>query len=190
MNTLVFFDLETGGLELNHPIIQIAAVAVGSDWKELETFQRKIKFDPARCAADALEKNCYDEATWAAEAVPVLQAVSEFALFLNEYKTVEMLSKRTGNPYSVARLAGYNCATFDQPRLMALFAANKTFLPADPRTLDVFQLAMWHFEMNGNRPADYKLATVAAKLGFALEGAHEAMNDVRMTVKITKALIR
>ena len=40
----VFFDLETGGPERSHPIIQLAAIAVESG-KELGTFERKLAFN-------------------------------------------------------------------------------------------------------------------------------------------------
>ncbi len=42
---LVFVDLETAGLSVWRPIIQIAAVAVTSSLEEVETFEAKIAFD-------------------------------------------------------------------------------------------------------------------------------------------------
>ena len=36
--SIVFFDLETGGLEPTHPDIQLAAVALDGEWNELESF--------------------------------------------------------------------------------------------------------------------------------------------------------
>ena len=185
-STIVFFDLETGGLEPKHPIIQIAAVAVGRGWRELGTFQRKLQFAEHQCQREALEHNCYDAATWEREAVPTLQAVAEFGSFLNNHQTVEMVSKRTGKPYKVARLAGYNCESFDKPRIMELFRQSGQFLPADPRMLDVFQLAMWSFTFDGKVLPDFKLGTVARHLGVDASGAHEALADVRMTIDVAK----
>lgn len=187
-STIVFFDLETGGLELEHPVIQIAAIAVQRGWREVETFQRKIQFAVHRCTTQALEVNSYDEETWAREAIPPLQAVTEFAAFLSKYKTVEFTSKRTGKPYKVARLAGYNSQTFDQPRILGLFKQCGQFFPADPRTLDVFQLALWALAFDGVTLADYKLGTVAKHLGLATDGLHDAMADVRLTIEVAKRI--
>ncbi len=61
---LVFIDLETGGLELTRPIIQIAAVAVDRSLKELETFEVKIRFNEFEVAREVLRKNHYDRAVW------------------------------------------------------------------------------------------------------------------------------
>jgi uncharacterized protein YprB with RNaseH-like and TPR domain len=46
---LTFFDLETGGLELHHPIIQFAGIAVDRAWREIETLEMKIEFDESKC---------------------------------------------------------------------------------------------------------------------------------------------
>ena len=52
---IVFFDLETGGLETHRPITQIAAIAVDQQLNELDSFEVKIRFDEAKacpgCAA-------------------------------------------------------------------------------------------------------------------------------------------
>jgi DNA polymerase III epsilon subunit-like protein len=186
--TVVYFDLETGGLESSHPIIQIAALAVRPGWEKAGTFQRKIQFDEAKADKQALDKNCYDPAVWRAEAIPARQAAQEFSRFLDGYKTIEMVSKRTGNPYSVARLAGYNSEGFDKPRLWAFFKGNDCFLPADPRTLDVLQMVLWTFEQMGVDLPNYQLATVARHLGIHYDEAHEALADVRMTVQIAQKL--
>ena len=39
--TIVFLDLESGGLEFTRPIIQIAAIAVDSRLHELESIEMK-----------------------------------------------------------------------------------------------------------------------------------------------------
>lgn len=183
--TIVFFDLETGGLEPQHPIIQIAAVAVARGWREVESFQRKIQFAEHQCSPEALKINCYEPSAWL-DAIPLLQAVTEFGAFLNKYKTVELVSKRTGNPYKVARLAGYNSEAFDKPRIMEAFKSCGQFLPADPRMLDVFQLVIWSFAFDGITLSDYKLSTVSSHFGLALDGLHDALADVRLTAEVAK----
>src|ERR1019366_3616301 len=106
--SLVFFDLETAGLTSAHPDIQLAAIAVDPDWNELDTFDEKIRFDISRADPEALKLNHYDPAIWEREALGECAVVKSFAAFLGPYKCVQLVSKRTGNPYSVARLAGHH----------------------------------------------------------------------------------
>lgn len=44
----VYYDVETGGTEPQHPTIQLAAIAVDGG-KELGAFEQKIQFDEAAC---------------------------------------------------------------------------------------------------------------------------------------------
>lgn len=186
MITTVYFDAETDSLRQDCQIIQLAAVAIGPDWEELGSFNRKIQFDEAIADAEALKLNHYDKEVWAREAVPPGIVVAEFARFLNEYKSLEMVSKRTRAPYSVARLAGFNAATFDGPRLRRLF--RDTFLPAHPIPLCVMQRALWYFHEKSESPENYKLATLAKYFGIDMNGAHDALVDVRTTVKVAKQM--
>ncbi len=53
---LVFFDLETGGLDpKRHPIIQLAAVAVDAGLEVLEAFEAKVIFDRNKANAHSLQ---------------------------------------------------------------------------------------------------------------------------------------
>ena len=45
---IVFVDLEAAGGEISRPIIQVAAVAVGNDLREVEAFEAKLKCEPPR----------------------------------------------------------------------------------------------------------------------------------------------
>lgn len=114
---IVVFDLETGGLHEDAPIIQLAAVAVDRDWNEIDSYEVKIRFAADEADPEALKMNHYDAEIWEREAKPRGAVISEFSDFLNRHKCIEMVSKRTGAPYQVALLAGYNAATFDGPRL-------------------------------------------------------------------------
>jgi DNA polymerase III epsilon subunit-like protein len=184
--TVVYFDLETGGLDMGHPIIQAAAVAVDGQGRELGSLNLRLKFDEAAANPEALALNHYKRELWE-EAIAPTHAVAAFASFLNEYKCVENISKRTGRPYRVARLGGYNASTFDYPRLKRLF--DGAFLPADPRVLDVMQLAFWYFQWHPkSRPSNLRLATVCEHFGIPLEGAHDALEDVRATAKLALTL--
>jgi DNA polymerase III epsilon subunit-like protein len=139
--TTIIFDLETGGLEMHHPIIQIAAVAVSDRRNIIDEFQRKIQFREEEADAKALEINHYDRLVWDREAKPLNLVLKEFSRFLEPHKYIQCISKQ-GKPYQVARLAAFNSA-FDAPRLQKAYRDAGQFLAADPRVLCILQLAMW-----------------------------------------------
>lgn len=190
-NFSVCFDLETGGLEPEHPDIQLAAVAIDSDYNELATFERKIKFDEAKATKVALEINHYDPEVWAKEAKPLIQVCREFADFLRPYCCVAKVSK-AGKPYRVARLFGHNAATFDAPRLQRMFAQTGVFLPADLRVRCTLQRALWWFDERQEDSSKVQLGssltTLCQHFGIPVLDAHDALGDVRMTVALAKAL--
>ena len=189
MHPIVHFDLETGGLALEHPIIQIAAVAAMPNGQIVREFQRKIDFDRHEADPEALKINHFDEAVWQKEQKPLVQVLAEFAGFLKPYCFTEMISKRTGKGYMVARLAGYNCATFDMPRLSRAYKEFMIFLPAHPAPYDVMQLAMWHFLGYARKPASFKLADVCAYCGIPIDGAHDALVDVKACAALAASLM-
>lgn len=167
--TTVWFDTETGGLTPAHPTIWLAGIAVNPTWTELETFDFKIQFDEATADPEALKMNHYDPAVWAREAVPEDQALTMFAAFLGRHKSIEMISKRTKKPYSVARLAGHNAATFDGPRLKDDFQRYGMFLPAHPLVMCSLQRAMWYAFENGTKFENLKLETLARHFGVPVD---------------------
>lgn len=179
----VFFDLETAGLDLRHPVIQLAAVAMEGA-TEIAAFNARIQFNEADCDPEALRLNSYDAAVWAEHAMPPALVVVSFCAWLRPFQTVTLVSKRTGNAYTVARLAGYNALTFDYPRLKRLFG--ETFLPCEMRVRDVLQRALFYFDEHPDvaPPPDFKLATVAAYFGIETDGAHDALADARMSAKL------
>ena len=187
----VYFDLETGGLLEQHPIIQIAAVAIDeSTWRELGAIEMKLQFDFAAADPEALKINHWDAAVWRAEAILPGAAVLRFARFLEPYKSIRLVSKRTGNPYSVAQLAGHNAAAFDFPRISRLFRDAGSFLAADYHVLDTMHGAMWMLRGRPNPPENYKLVTLARYFGvqFSDGKAHDALADVRLTIQLARAL--
>lgn len=192
---IVFFDLETGGLDMKHPIIQIAAAAVDYEWTNLGSFERKLKFDPAACDPEALRINHYTDEAWEKAQEP-RAVLHEFAGWLSTYRSVKLVSKRTGNPYVVARVAGHN-AQFDVDRLSAFFKSWHEFLAIDfGSVLDTRQGAIWYFEERRRRgipllelPRDYKLGTLARWFGIEVKEQHEALADVRLTIEVAKHLL-
>jgi DNA polymerase III epsilon subunit-like protein len=186
---IVFFDTETGGLKPEHPTIQLAAIAVGDDWKELETFERKIAFDVAKADPEALAMNHFDAAAWKG-APSERQVVDEFGAFLGRHRSVELISKRTGNPYSVARVGGHNVVGFDLERVSAMFKRHGVFFPIEFRSvLDTRYGAVWFFEGASKQPKDFKLTGIAEHFGIPVEGAHEALFDVRLSIAVAKKIL-
>lgn len=190
---MVFFDLETGGLDpAKHPITQIAAVAVGPGLKELDSFEAKVLFDTTTADEQALKLNRYDPAVWEKEGLLPLETIRRFSEFLSKYAEVKIVSKRTGRPYYVAQLSGYNADTFDGPFLRQFYYNAREFLPAAMRVLCVLQRVAWHFTEHSALQAldDFKLATVCQYFGVPLEGAHDALADVRATVALYRELLK
>lgn len=184
-NFTIYFDLETGGTEPHHPTIQLAAVAVDTEGAEVESFYQNIMFNEADCDLEALKLNHYQAAAWS-DAVPPRVCAARFAAWLRPYQSVTLTSKRTGNPYTVARLAGYNAVKFDEPRLRAMFG--ESFCPWEYLVRDVLQMALFHFDRYGHAPENFKLSTVAAWFGISTDGAHDALADARMCAAVARWL--
>ena len=188
-NTVVFFDTETGGLLHKHPTIQLAAIAVGTDWKELETFESKIAFDAATADPEALAMNHYDETAWRG-ASSERDVVLRFGAFLSRHRSIELTSKRTGNPYTVARVGGHNVVGFDLDRVAAMFKRHEQFFPVDFRSvLDTRYGSGWYFEAREKQPENFRLTGIAAFFGIDTAGAHEALTDVRLSIEVAKRLL-
>ena len=183
----VYFDLETGGVEPQHPVIQLAAVAVDGAGKEASSFEQKIAFDVAACDPEALKVNGFTPDAWK-DAPSSAVTVARFSNWLKPYCSLGMVSKRTGRPYSVAKLAGYNAVGFDMPRLRALYAND--FLPCSYLVRDVLQRALYYFDERPSvtPPENFKLTTVCAYFDINVEGAHDALADARMSARLAARL--
>ncbi len=182
----VYFDLETGGLEMKHPVIQVAAIAV-RDWVEVEPIEVKIRFNLDDCAGEALEMNCYTPEAWQREALEKDVAVGKLNAFFRRHAKWKLLSAK-GNHYETAKIVGHNAVQFDAPRLKAMwdgkYAPFSWFYP-----LDTLQLALWHFSRcRCKQPENFKLGTLCEFFDIPTEGAHDALEDVRMTIALAKAL--
>lgn len=185
---LIYFDLETSGLSLTHPVIQLAAVAT-RDGKELSSFECKLAFDEKEADPKALELNHYDPAVWAKEAKSASEAIRSFDTWAAPYRSVKRTSQRTGNDYYLGQLAGYNALTFDLPRLRALYGTD--FFPFSYQVRDILQRVFFYFDEHPlvTPPVDFKLSTVASFFGFTVDGAHDALTDVHLTHLVHRRLI-
>jgi DNA polymerase III epsilon subunit-like protein len=189
MSYTIIFDFETGGVEPRHPSIQLAAIAVDdSTWAEVAAFEAKIKFNEADADSEALKINHYTPEAWK-DALPAGVVAMRFAKFCEPYRSIQMVSKRTGNPYSVGKLAGHNAATFDLPRLRQLFGEN--FFPFSYHVKDTLQRALWFYDEHPEikRPESLKLSVLCESFGICIDGAHDALVDVRMSAAIAKAFM-
>ena len=188
---IVFIDIESAGLEFTRPIIQIAAVSVDAGFAELEAIELKISFDEANADKKSLSKNKYDARVWQQDAIGPHKAAVTFAQFLRRHATFDMFS-RSGKPYCIAQLAGHNAERFDGPFLHAWYRRHQVFCPARYMTLCTKQKAMWLFEEDRSLtpPENLKLGTLCQYFGVRLsdDEAHDALNDVRATVLLYKAM--
>jgi len=198
---LVFLDIESGGffdvvageVAITHPVIQIAAVAVDRAYRERETIEVKIQFDEAEADPEALSMNHYDRERWRREAVPDNEAAELFAAFLKRHATVDQVSQR-GKRYCVAQLVAHNAERFDGPLIHAWFKMLNHFCPAAYRVFCTKQRAYWLFQecKHLTPPTNYKLTTLCDYFGVPLKDdeAHDALNDVRATVELYRALLQ
>ena len=187
---LVFIDLETAGGEPWRPIMQLAAIAVTSEFRELECYEAKLTFDERFADWKTLYGSRYCRDTWQREAKPAVAVQEEFAALLRRHATVDQFSRR-GEVFQVAQLVAHNAA-WDAAFLESWFLRTKRFLPASPRVLCTMQRAIWLFHENKKLtpPADFRLQTLCEYFGVGLraEDAHDALADVRATVKLYREL--
>ena len=190
--SLTFFDLETLGLDPEqHPIIQIAAIAVDSSLAELDLFETKIWFDESTAHPQALTKCNYSKETWQREAIEAAVAADRFAKFLKRHATVDMISA-AGKAYRVAQLVAHNGERFDGPFIHAWYQRLGLFCPARYMVLCTKQRALWFFDEDKTLtpPTNYKLGTLCEYFGVRLrdEDAHDAFHDVRATVELYRSM--
>ena len=188
---LVMFDLETGGLEIERPILQIAAIAVDRQLDELDTFDVKIRFDERAACPDALRRVHYRRAEWKRSAVSPKKAAWAFARFLRRHASVEVLREDL-TTFRVAQLASHN-SQFDGPFLSAWFDRLGVFLPASYRAFCTLQRAYWLFHEHPQLPVpdDFRLGTLCEYFRVPLNpaDAHEAMADARAALAVYRAIV-
>jgi len=189
---LVFVDLETAGLEPWRPVMQIAAVAVSRELREIEAFEAKIRFSHSYADPKSLRKPSYEPRLWERQGVSAREAAEQFAEFLRRHATVTMKSP-DGTRYRVAQLVAHN-ATHDGGFLRHWYDRLGLFLPGHYRMLCTVQRAIWHFQESPNQkpPANFKLLTLCRYFGvrFDERDAHDALNDARATVALYRAMTR
>jgi DNA polymerase III epsilon subunit-like protein len=191
--TIVFLDLETGGLDpKKHPVTQIAAIAVDEALRELELFEAKVIFSVLEGTKEALNRQKYSPQRWAREARRADEVARDFAGFLRRHASIERIGE-SGKPYRLALCAGHNAAAFDGPFLQGWFKRLGLFCPIAFHLLDTMQRAAWFFAENPGvpPPESLKLGALCAYFGIALgDEAHDALADIRATVELYRLLCR
>jgi hypothetical protein len=126
---------------------------------------------------------------WNSGAEPPGVALQKVDAFFNRHKSVTVVSKRSGKPYSVCRLAGFNIHAFDMPHMKAWYGSK--FTPWEHRCLDVFHLACWVAWMEtGCANVPLNLPALRERYGIRAPGAaHDALIDVRATVELARRLL-
>jgi DNA polymerase III epsilon subunit-like protein len=193
---IVWVDLETGGVDENeHQITQFAAVATGGPplFKEPEQdseFERKVALVSGKWTDEALKLQAYDPVVWKAEGKTVVEVLDDFDLWIKKH-CHEAVSGRTGNRYQVAHMAGHN-AGFDGRFLRAAAERNDRWIRLTNWTggiYDTLQLAKWYFLGRDEQPENLRLETLCKFFGISME-AHDALEDVRATIKIARRMIK
>jgi hypothetical protein len=173
---MVFVDVE----RRRHRITQIAALAVNSEFRELESFDVTVCHRRVRQRSKAVDSGLYP---WV--------AAEQFATFLRRYPAVNLICD-DGRNRPVARLVAHNAERFDAPLLHDWYDSLRIFLPAARLALCTKQRAMAFFLEHPSlrEPTDYKLGTLCEYFGVTLraEDSHVASNDVRATVGLYRAM--
>jgi DNA polymerase III alpha subunit (gram-positive type) len=174
-NHYLFVDLETGGLyPTKHPILQVAAVITDLDFKVQSYFMSYLKPHPElEVSEQALSINRlnWDDLQNAPAEEIVAQALQQF----------------TGICGQKARFAGYNCQ-FDLEFLSHMWKRQNTLdMPYQVPWLDIYSAAKSKLGNNAGLP-NFKLASVASHFGVRVDGAHDALQDLLMTIEIAKQL--
>lgn len=190
-STLVFVDLEVGGLQTWRPILQLAAMAVDASFQELEVFEAKVRFRENQVTARTLRRRHYRRVVWRREGRPAKDVAVDFSTFLARHATVGVRGSQ-GQAFAVAQLVAHH-AEFDGPFLRAWFERQHLFFPGSYRVLCTMHRALWFFQEHPALPppTNFQLGTLCRYFGVPWNPrqAHEALADVRATVGLYRKLV-
>ena len=185
---IVFVDIESIGLDPSGPIRQIAAIAVDSTLREIETFEAKLNVNWRSIRQWQRDRRRRFPRPKVLDELTVAQA---FAEFLARHATIK-LSLSGGRTFQVAQLAAHHAA-HDSPFLQAFFGRNEKFYPGHYQMFCTMQRAMWFFREHHSLtpPSDFKLVTLCHYFGVPFDpaAAHDALYDARATVALYEVLL-
>lgn len=181
MNNIVVFDIETNGLEVEHPMVicQVAALRLDSR----EEFSKVIKvYDQPfeKGAADMHLRKGRDRRWFNTRGVERLDAYRAFASFVGRDEVV---------------LCGHNAENFDVPYLRRDFELLGVPWPRVSRIVDTMLI---HEHLRGKTPVGTEgqkagrltLGNLAAHYGIRTPEAHDALGDVRVTAELVRRWAR
>ncbi len=194
MDVVVFVDIETDRLEPDRANpIQIALAAVNRETLgEIEVLEVKLALR-ANPDPEALERNCYDEAIWATEAVSHRSARAAVARFLDWHATWTRVSFGSGKEATWTELAGHNISWYDGPILKRWLGYYESLRKPAIWTTSTIDTMYWararEFVLNERWVEGFSLGALCKKFDIIFEGEeHDALVDVRMTVELAKML--
>ncbi len=173
-NNYLFVDLETGGLyPTKHSILQVAAVITDLDFNIQGHFMSYVKPHPELEVTEqalAINKLTWENLEKAPPEKTVAAALHNFANLFAEK----------------GRFAGYNCQ-FDLEFLSLMWQRhNIDVVPYHVPWLDIYTTAKSRLANIGL--PNFKLVSVANHFGLNTDGAHDAIQDLFMTIQIAKYL--
>ncbi len=191
-NTLVVFDFETGGLDVEtlEPL-QIAAVALDPRTLEVkdefpQTLMRPLDFQNLNPVALQVNGITREELATAPEQKLVW---ARFAQWVKSHNV-------KGGFNSAPIPCGKNVRHFDIPiaeRLCRTYSfTSKSGRPNlfHPRTvIELEEILFWWFE-DSDELENLKMDTLRPYFGFSKDGAHSAMVDVRQTAELIVRLLK
>ena len=190
----VFVDVESAALREHSQIIQLAAIAVDSELRELEAFERKIRFDVERADKQSLRLNSFEPLVWKRLASrPEGRRGGVRPILTPSMRRSTCTATKAHRSYRVARLVAHN-GSFDGLRLQTFYDDLGLFLPAARSVYCTLQRAYWLFaeDTRLTPPANYKLGTLCEYFGVSLpdSATHNARHDVRACLELYRAMKR
>lgn len=165
-----FLDCEFGGLDpALHDITEIGVIVTDERLAERGEREWKVIARPARITPASIEISGYDPVVWAAEAVPVRQALSELAAMLPTDCKVVPAGQNVRMDVMFLELAYKNCGITS---------------PFDYHVIDLATLFYAWSLVAGEKVEALSLRQSATRAGLAQNKvAHRALADARLTLE-------
>ncbi len=165
-----FLDCEFGGLDPElHDITEIGVIVTDDRLAERSQQEWKVIGRPERITPESIEISGYDAAVWAAEAVPLRQALTELAALLPRGCKVVP--------------AGQN-VRMDVMFLERAFKSCEIPFPFDYHVIDLATLFYAWSLVAGEKIEALSLRQSATRAGLAQNKvAHRALADARLTLE-------
>jgi DNA polymerase III epsilon subunit-like protein len=165
-----FLDCEFGGLDPElHDITEIGVITTDARLAELAEREWKVAARAERITPASIEISGYDAAVWAREAVPVRQALTEFAATLPKGCKVVPAGQNVRMDVAFLERAYKNCGIE---------------WPFDYHVIDLATLFFAWSLVAGEKVEALSLRQAATRAGLAQNKvAHRALADARLTLE-------